>query len=221
MGGYGSGGHNRRRGYLEAQRRISVAFVRRRGLMRDGVATSMSWSDNWNNPMGTIQVLGGEDGVTLQYGVKQDGDTEFQHIEERVPFARVAKPFGGEQVYFRCPKCHRRVLELAMGGQRFRCRTCLGLVHASSQEGPVNRAMRQANKLKKKLGAELGLDSWYVRPRHMRRSTFERIDARIRAAEALVNDEHIRILGRLTRLSGRIRGARGADGCGSARKAFW
>jgi len=80
--------------------------------------------------------------------------------------------------------------------------------------------MRRANKLKRRLGAEPGLDSFYWRPKHMRRRTFDAIDARIQAAEAEVNDAHIRLLGRLSGLGRGQSGPRGS-GKGSARRAFW
>jgi hypothetical protein len=219
MGGYGSGGHNKRRAHLEGHRRISVASLRRHGLMRPGVYSTFSWKDNWDRPTGSIQIVGGADSVTFVYSVRANDTDSWRQIEEPVAFVRVPKPFGGQQVFFLCPRCGRRILELALGKERFRCRSCLGIVHASSQEGPTDRAMRKANKLRKRLGAEPGLDSWYRRPRHMRQTTFEKIDARIQAAEAEVNDAHIRLLGRLGRLEKRHLGRPG--GRHTARRAFW
>ncbi len=197
MGGFGSGGHNKRRPHLEGYQRISVRTLRRHRLLQAGVYATLSWQDNWKRPTGSVQVVGGSEGVTLIYSARADEAGEWTQVEERVTFARVARHFGGEQTYFRCPRCNRRTTELALGQQRFRCRTCLGLVHASSQEGPTDRAMRKANKLKRRLGAEAGLDSFYWRPKHMRQRTFDRIDTRIRHAEAEVNDAHILLLARL------------------------
>ncbi len=59
-----------------------------------------------------------------------------------------------------------------------------------------------------------------TRPKHMRRRTFAKIDARIQAAEAEVNDEHIRILGRLMKLDGRSR-TRAPSARSAPRRAFW
>jgi hypothetical protein len=222
VGGYGSGGRNKRHTHLEGRRRISVRHLRRHGLMQAGTLSSFSWTDNWDRPTGSIQIVGGPDSVTLVYSVRSNDTEEWRPIEDEVEFARVPKSFGGEQVYFFCPRCGRRVLELALGQERFRCRICLGVVHASSQQSPTDRAMRKADKLKKLLGAEPGLDSFYFRPKFMRQKTFERIDARIQAAEAEVNDAHIRLLGRLTRLDRRIAG-RNATCRGGATRAgrFW
>jgi hypothetical protein len=149
-----------------------------------------------------MQVVGGDEFVTLLYSTRGDEGEDWQAIEERVFLTKVPKPFGGAQTLFICPRCSRRVTTLALGRRYFRCRTCVGAAYASSQEGPTDRAMRRANKLKRRLGAEPGLDSWYVRPRHMRRRTFDAIEARIQAAEAEVNDAHIRLLGRLSSMRG-------------------
>jgi hypothetical protein len=221
VGGFGSGGRNKRHDHLEGRRRISVANLRRHGLMQPGTLSSFSWTDNWKRPTGSIQIVGGTDFVTLIYSVRSGNAEPWRHIEDQVAFARVPKSFGGVQIYLLCPTCGRRAMELALGQERFRCRTCLHLVHGSSQQSPTDRAMRRANKLKRRLGAEPGLDSYYWRPKHMRHRTFERLDARIQAAEAEVNDAHIRLLGRLGRLDRRMSGRHASRGLRGRTRAFW
>lgn len=222
MGGFGSGGHNKRRAHLEGYRRISVGYLRRHRLLRLGARSTLSWTNGFGERTGSISVIGGETFVTLSYSVRRDETEAWRQVEDRVALTRVPKPFGGEQLYFRCPRCCRRVMELALGSGGFRCRTCLGLVHASSQESPTDRAMRRASKLKQKLGAEPGIDSLYRRPRHMRRATFEKIDARIQAAEAEVNDAHVRLLARLGRLDlGRSKQRMHGQGRRAAGRSFW
>jgi hypothetical protein len=221
VGGFGSGRHNKRRPHLEGYRRISVRTLRRHRLLQAGVYATLSWQDNWKRPTGSIQVVGGSDGVTLIYSTRADEVGEWTQVEERVLFARVAKHFGGEQTYFRCPRCGRRTIELSLGQRRFRCRTCIGLVHASSQEGLTDRAMRKANKLKRRLGAEAGLDSFYWRPKHMRQKTFDTIDQRIRNAEAEVNDAHILLLARLGNTRRRRSGRRAGAMTPASRGGFW
>jgi hypothetical protein len=221
MGGFGSGGANRKRPHFEGFRRIHVGYLVRHGMHRPGTYSTHSWQDNWKRPTGSIQVVGGDGFFTLVYSVQNDGTEDWQHIEERVEIARVLKPFGGAQSYFRCPRCARRVTTLALRRQYFRCRTCVGAAYASSQEGSTDRAMRRANKLKQRLGAEPGLDSCYWRPKHMRQRTFARIDAQIQAAEAEVNDAHLRLLARLGRMSGRRSEPNGCAGTRSGARTFW
>lgn len=221
MGGFGSGGANRKRPHFESFRRIHVGYLVRHGMHRAGTHSTHSWQDNWKRPTGSIQVVGGDAFVTLVYSVCAGETEDWQQIEERVALARVEKPFGGEQTYFRCPRCNRRVTTLALGHRYFRCRTCVGAAYASSQESATDRAMRRANRLKRRLGAEPGLDSCYWRPKHMRQRTFDRIDAGIRAAEAEVNDAHLRLLGRLGRMSGQQAGRSARGGARSGARAFW
>jgi hypothetical protein len=221
MGGLGSGGANRKRPHFEGFRRINVGYLVKRGMDRPGTYSTHSWHDNWKRPTGSIQVVGGDGFVTLVYSVRSGETDEWQQIEERVALARVPKPFGGEQTYFRCPRCSRRVATLALGRQYFRCRSCVGAAYASSQEGASDRAMRRANKLKRRLGAEPGLESWYTRPKHMRHRTFARIDARIQAAEAEVNDAHLRLLARLGRMTGNKPARRANLARHASGKGFW
>lgn len=221
MGGMGSGGANRKRPHFEGLRRIDVGYLVRHGMDRPGTHSTHAWRDNWQRPTGSMQVVGGDEVVTLVYSVRNGDAEDWRQIEEHVMLTRVAKPFGGAQTYFRCPRCSRRVTSLALGRQYFRCRSCVGAAYASSQEGLTDRAMRRANKLKRRLGADPGLDSFYCRPKHMRQRTFARLDARIQAAEAEVNDAHLRLLARIGSINGRRPRRSACAGMRAASRAFW
>jgi hypothetical protein len=120
MGGLGSGGTNRKRPHFEGLRRINVGYLVRNGMDRPGTHSNHSWRDNRQRPTGSIQIVGGDGFVMLAYSARC-GDTEaWQKVEERVSLAYVPKPFGGAQVYFRCPRCNRRVATLALGQRYFR-----------------------------------------------------------------------------------------------------
>ena len=87
---------------------------------------------------------------------------------------------------------------------RYLCRACHGLVHASTQERPGNRATRKNQKLRRKLGVEIGLGNWIgPKPKGMHYKTFERISARIHAAEAEVCDDMLVVLNRMKRTTER------------------
>jgi hypothetical protein len=222
MGGFGSGGHNRRRDALEGRNRLSIGTLKRRGLLRAGALASMSWKDNWDRPTGSIAVTGGDAAVTLSYSVRRDESEAWRQVEDRIELTRAPRPFGGAQDYFLCSRCSRRVSELAFGEERFACRSCLGLVHRSSQQGPTDRAQSRASKLRIRLGAEPGFENAYGRPKHMRHATFERLDAQIQAADAEVHDQHLRLLARLSRLDARTRATRTARTARAVAKgSFW
>lgn len=60
--------------------------------------------------------------------------------------------FGGSRPWFLCPSpgCDRRVA-LLFGGDIFACRHCYDLAYASQRETPDARAIRRANKIRKRL----------------------------------------------------------------------
>jgi hypothetical protein len=182
----------------------------------------MSWTDALGRPTGSIEVVGGEDAVTLLYSTREGEHEPWRCMEQIIAITRLPRNFGGEASYFRCPRCSRRTKELALGRGGFACRTCQGVVHRSSQQGPTDRARSRASRLRMRLGAEPGFQNAYGRPKHMRQTTFERIDAQIQAAEAEVLDGHIRMLGRITQRTQRSRhhpSARHAHAM--SRRAFW
>ncbi len=201
MGGFGSGGHNRKRAHIEGQPRLHARLLKQRNLLAEGIRACMSWQDNWGRQTAAIEVIGGAQQVTLAYSVRSNDQSPWRRVEEPVRILRMARPFGGEQVFIACPGCRRRVMSIALSGGRFRCRTCHGLTYASSQEGSTDRAMRRANKLRRRLGCEPGWEAPYWKPKHMRQRTFNWIEEQIEAAEAEVTDAHIRLLNRLGRVS--------------------
>jgi hypothetical protein len=203
VGGYGSGGRNRKRDACEGRRRIAVSDLSRHGLLEDGTISTMSWRDGAGQPMGSISILGGRHGVTLRYRA-QVGDGDWKAIEEPITLERLPRPFGGAQVYMLCPRCGRRILIVYGDRTRFACRTCASLAYASSQERPASRAQRKADKLRRRLGGEPGSGQLIRRPKHMRRTTFARLHAAIEDAEARSWDDAINIISRLQRMDDRL-----------------
>ena len=98
--------------------------------------------------------------------------------------------FGGMRPWFDCPGCGRRVAVLYRSSSEWFCRNCLGLTYRSSQESRVDRAFRQAHKLRRRLddGASL-LPPTPLRPPRMHWRTYWRL--RLRLAEA-VNEALLR-----------------------------
>ena len=108
---------------------------------------------------------------------------------------------------------------LCAGGVRYLCRTYHGLVHASIQERPGNRAPRKNEKLRRRIGAEIGLGDWIgPKPKGIHHKTFEKISARIRAAESEFYDDMLVLLNRMKRTTER-RSAR--IGGGERVQDFW
>lgn len=219
MGGMGSGGHNNKgRRTVEGQYRLDASDLKRRGLTRNGSVSHLYWKGSDSAPGPSLKVLGGEDVITLSYAWRR-GEQPWQDHEERVALRHHERNFGGTETYFLCPKCARTVKRLYGGGVRYLCRHCHNLVHASTQERPGNRATRKNQKLRRRIGAEIGLGDWIgPKPKGMHRKTFEKISARIHAAESEVYDDMLVLLNRMQRTTER-RSAR--IGGGERSKDFW
>lgn len=219
MGGMGSGGHNSKgRRTVEGQYRLDASDLKRRGLTRNGSVSHLYWkgSDTASGP--SLKVVGGEDAITLSYAWRRD-EQPWQDHEERVALRHHKRNFGSTETYFLCPKCARTVKRLYGGGVRYLCRHCHNLVHGSTQERPGNRATRKNQKLRRRIGVEIGLGDWIgPKPKGMHRKTFEKISARIHSAESEVYDDMLVLLNRMQRTTER----RSARIGGQARpKDFW
>jgi hypothetical protein len=87
--------------------------------------------------------------------------------------------------------CGRRAAKLYAGGRYFLCRRCYRLTYASQSEGAWDRALRHADKIKRRLGGDLTgmVAPLPQRPKGMWGRTFERlykkaVEAESRADEA-------------------------------------
>lgn len=222
MGGLGSGGHNaRNRGAVEAHRRLSANSMQKAGVFREGWCGRWGWNTDDGETTNWIWVNGGQDEIRLNFNFRAGGG-EWQSIDQTVVLTRVPKPFGSDQPYFFCPQCGRRALYLYGSQARFLCRKCSGLVHASTRERQSDRATRQAHKIRRRLGAELGMDDPAFRPKHMRQTTYEKLHTRLEQKEAESWDDMLLLLKRLQTSERRISTRRSARASlGNRQPAFW
>ena len=158
-----------------------------------------SFSTAWNcagMPAGRIGVRTEPDSVILTFNSRGSGSSEWRPVEQRVPIVRTTCHLGGRRPWFLCtasPRgqyCGRRVAKLYLGGSAvFACRHCYGLVYASQQESPVDRATSQAQKIRQRLGGSANLidDPFPEKPRGMHWRTYGRLQQRATAAERRSN----------------------------------
>ncbi|MGC6499975.1 MAG: hypothetical protein ACON4C_07260 [Henriciella sp.] len=186
MGGFGSGGHNRRGyGHVEAHRRLDAVRLQKDGVFRDGCVATVSWGSEPDRKS-SLRIATGESVVRLLYKYRQDGQP-WQDVDETVAIDWSPRHLGGAQAYFRCPRCAQRVRYLHGAGRRFLCRSCHGLVHASAREGRSDRLWRRVRKLRRSIGADEGLEAFIPpRPRYMRQAKYEAIVGEIERAERAV-----------------------------------
>lgn len=204
MGGLGSGGHNSKgRRIVEGFYRLDASALKRLGALEAGYEGELSWKGSNGRPGPAFRLKAATGRIHLTYCWRK-GDGPWTLQEEQVLLTHHPRHFGGRETYFLCPNCARTAKRLYGAGVRYLCRTCHGLVHASSQERPGNRATRKNQKLRRKLGVEIGLGEWIgPKPKGMHQKTFEKISARIHMAESEVYDDMLVLLNRMRRTSER------------------
>jgi hypothetical protein len=224
MGGLGSGRPGGSgRDTVEGCRSIDVNRLHREGCLRPGWSGVWRWTRDGER-VAWITLRAEADRLHLSYRVRVGGGGEWEDVDEAVRVVRVPCRLGGERPYFICPgvvdgvACGRRVAKLHGAGRRFLCRRCHGLAYASQGEGGLDRALRRANKVRVRLGGEPGMASPFPdRPRCMWRRTYERLRARVLAAETRADEAFLTRLEALTARAGRGKRGRGKRRRGS----FW
>jgi len=209
MGGFGSGRPSGwGRDTVETCRSIDVNRLHREHCLAPGWWGGWEWKRDGER-IASISCRADEDRLVLSYDHRWNGG-EWESVEELVHIVRVPCPFGGTRPYFICPgvvngvACGRRVVKLYGPGRYFLCRHCYRLSHASQREGEWDRALRRADKLRRRLGGEPGMGFPFPsRPKGMWRRTYERLCERAIEAEMLANEAFVIRVERLLRPSPR------------------
>lgn len=123
-------------------------------------------------------------------------DDEPTTVRSEVRVERRPCRFGGFRIFFKCPRCGRSVLRLAVLKCGLVCAKCGRVTWKSRREQPLERVIRKVNKL----GNELGCNAWWEvpksRPRHMRSKKFELLRARRLLLTTKINSHLASQLGR-------------------------
>jgi hypothetical protein len=203
VGGYGSGGHNRRRITADACIRLDVAMLRRAGLIAPENMTLCRWSySTGGRPSCTVAVVARPGVASVDVViVLPDGQTHTQAVN----LTWQPTPWGARRHLFKCPACHARAHRLYYYSHtfsngrpvhRFLCRRCLGLTYATKQARGFDlyqdRCAAQHRRAKAWAAAHGqtvrqvdGLAEWDWppdRPKGMHQATYERIYAKWEAA---------------------------------------
>jgi hypothetical protein len=92
--------------------------------------------------------------VTFFYSHRRgDSGGDWKDVKETVPLEWAPCNFGGERPWFICPGAGRgrRVAVLYGLGRYFLCRHCYDLCYESQREDKTHRALRRAQKIRKRL----------------------------------------------------------------------
>jgi len=180
MGGLGSGNRCRHsaRTTTDGCRNLDIRQLARAGALKPGYVGWWNWMRGAET-VASIQMRAEHDYVVLMYRYRpRDGQWKDEQYPVRIE--RTPCNFGAERCWFICPAaaCGRRV-DILYGGGIFACRHCHRLAYASTREGEHSRAIRQADRLRARLGWQLGvMNEAGAKPKWMRRRTFERLAAR-------------------------------------------
>ena len=198
MGRPAYGGHPT----CESRTAIDVRSWHREGLLHAGQYFSCSWTRG-GEPSGSINVRTETDAVVLIFCSRGSGNDEGRSVEQRVPIVWSSCHLGGRRPWFQCTAsargryCGRRVAKLYLGNSSiFACRHCYGLAYESQQQSPLDRSVRQAQKIRQRLGGSMNLlrDPFPEKPPGMHSRTYGRIRQRAEVAEERSNDLFLRWL---------------------------
>lgn len=204
MGGLGSG-RPRQRPVVEDGLTIDIGrFVG--GRAEEGsctIAGSVTWrsagADGAGSSIGfSARLYPGErtGELRLRYTVTDPWDDTRHDIDEWIELEGLPQPFGGLLWYCRCPITERRCRTLCKppGAHRFASRQAYRLRYRSQQKAPYERAVEQAQKIRKRLGASYGVGDPVYRPCGMHERTFERHMDRLDHYEDLIESHLMRFL---------------------------
>ena len=210
MGGLGSGRPASGRNTVEGSRSIDLLKLHRAGCLEPGWAGAWQWTQD-GEPVAWIGLRAEEHRLVLTYHYRRGGG-EWEDIEEPVPLAWQPCRFGGRRPYFICPgvvngtACLRRVLKLYGTGKYFLCRHCYRLSYGSQGEDRFDRAMRRANRIRRRLGGEPGTAAPFPeRPKGMHQRTYDRLMAQVLEAEELADERLYLAVERLLKRDDRLR----------------
>ena len=155
---------------------ISVLDFVRKGVLRE---CSVTASTVINGRALTARFEPAPESLTIV--VEDDTGPIERHL---LPLARTPCNYGGDRVWFRCPKCVRRSVVLYQADAGYACRRCLGLAYRSQHEAPGNRMTLRAQRIRRRLGGTSDLSLPFPpRPPGMWSATYLRLRTH---SEALV-----------------------------------
>jgi len=173
MGGIGSGSYyrwNSNTTKTEEVHRVDIRFLKKQGYLSPGTHGSLSWNCD-GEPTGDIRFETKHDAIHLIYKHRRHGE-DWQPRNERIAFDRTPCNYGGDRQWLTCPHCARRVAIVYGLNSGFLCRHCYNLPYSSQSEGHLDRMMRKARKISKRIENK---DGYFEKPKGMHWKTYNRL----------------------------------------------
>ena len=159
---------------------MDVRFLAREGLLTPGRSSNLRWMRD-GDAVASVRVSAEADRVVLSYRWRRFG-AAWQAADYPVALGWTRCNFGARRPWFICPidGCGRRIALLYIGNAGiFTCRRCGALTYPCQREETGERAARQADKIRDRLGWPPGiLNGPGGKPKGMHWRTFERLAAR-------------------------------------------
>jgi hypothetical protein len=173
---------------------LDVNQLAERGCLQPGCSSTCQ--STHGSEVASINLRAEAEQLHLSYPTRVE-DRE-RYVTDAIPIVHLPCRFGGSRAYFICPgprgtDCGRRITKLHLSNRYFLCRHCAKLAYASQFETSWQRALRRANKLKRRLGMGVELaEPLAERPKGMWVRTYgcllnEILQAEILADEAQAN----------------------------------
>jgi len=202
MGGLGSGRRkNRVRKTVESYCMLDVNQLSQKGCLQPGCSSTCQWTDG--KEVVLINLRAEAERLRLSYAIRA-GDGAREDVVDTISVVYLRCRFGGSRAYFICPgpggvtECGRRVTKLHLSRRYFLCRHCNQLTYASQYEQPSERALRRADKLKQRLGIDVGIaEPCPEKPKRMWVRTFGCLLDEILQAEIVANEAQANRMKRL------------------------
>ncbi len=175
MGGTGSGNSYRwnKQTTIEETKRIDIRYMKKQGLLKPGFGGSLKWSCG-GRPNGDIRYSCYRDRLQLNFRYREHG-CDWQPAEQIIYFDRTPCNYGGERLWFLCPRCERRVGILCGHGVLFLCRHCCRLPYASQQESYMGNLIIQQHKLGRRIFEHYEYGEGWGKKKGMHWTTYERL----------------------------------------------
>jgi hypothetical protein len=176
MGGYGSGRHGWHASIEATDSYVLSASALR--SIRPGSAgeAKLTWHSGFELNV-TVETINGDVRLFLEHEHRSSREPEGT-VRYCVDLATTRPHFGGRRWWFLCPRSGRRVskLYLPLGGFHFWSRRAYALAYQCQRESYVDRLMRKARKLHRRLGGDGGdFSAPPSRPKRMRQRTYDRL----------------------------------------------
>lgn len=184
MGGVGSGTWYRwdKQSTIEETKRVDIRYMRHSGLLKPGYTGSLSWSRG-GKPTGNINFICLQDYLQLHFRYRFGNEGDWQSVEQKITFDRTPCHYGGERLWFLCPRCDRRVEVLCSDGPLFLCRHCYKLPYRSQNESKLDRVITRKHELGERIFEFYECGEGWGKKKGVHWKTFERLHAEYQQLE--------------------------------------